>query len=213
MLQIMAGLHDFKKTGLHFTGTVSYLFPLECFQAPGLDQHVWIMDAFPSLIQGGSLLTLQVCQLGHITLKQHYHNNMTVDSLTLWWVCNCKHLQSHLYDVFLQISRSWQKEELIVWTSNWWLQFSFNSRSIFFFQSQLMAWGSSPVIKDKCCISIQISVFFICILNQLNWQRTNPNQSLHSLSKLQSAIQYEGPTAFIKRSVTLPEKLCAHSKT
>lgn len=39
---IMAGLQDCEKTGLHFTETVSYLFPTEinCFQAPGLDQHV-----------------------------------------------------------------------------------------------------------------------------------------------------------------------------
>lgn len=105
MLLIMAGLHDCKKTRLHFTATVSYLFPLECFQAPGLDQHLWIMDVLPSLVQGGSLLTLHVCQLGHTTLKQHYHNNTIVDSLTLRRVCNCKHLQLHLYDAFPQISK------------------------------------------------------------------------------------------------------------
>lgn len=93
-------LHDCKNIGFHFTGTVSYLFPLEidCFHAPGLDQNMWIMVILPFLIQGGYLLTLHVCQLGHTTLKQHYHNN------TVALACNCKHRHSHLYDIFPQIS-------------------------------------------------------------------------------------------------------------
>lgn len=98
--------------------------------------------------------------------------------------------------------QTWHRKELLVWTNYWSLQFSFNSRSIFLFQSPLIVWWSSPMIQNKCCISIQIRVFFICILKQLNWQRTNHNQSLYSLSKLQSAGQYAGCAAFIKRSHT-----------
>lgn len=43
---IMAKLHDCMKIAFYFIGTVSYLFPLEMngFEAPGLAQHVWILD-------------------------------------------------------------------------------------------------------------------------------------------------------------------------
>lgn len=156
-----------KKIGLHFTETVSYLFPLEtnCFQVPGLDQLVWIMGVLPSLIQGGSLLTLHVCQLGHTTSKKHYDNNTIVDSLTLLQVCDCKHLQSHMYDMFPQISKLGRGKNLYSGP----IIGHFNSvwRSIFFFQSQLMAWWSSSMINNKCWFSTQISVFFICFW--INW--------------------------------------------
>lgn len=71
----------------------------------GLDQRVWRRAVLPPSMQGGSLLTLRLCQNGHSTLRQHYHNNAFADSVTLRRVSNSKHLQSQLYNRFVQIPK------------------------------------------------------------------------------------------------------------
>lgn len=63
------------------------------------------------------------------------------------------------------------------------------------------------LIKNKCCINIKISVFFIYILNQLNWQWTNFDQSLYSLSRLQSAKQYHWLRCFYQAKCHTSQKI------
>lgn len=70
-----------------------------------------------------------------------------------------------------------------------------------------MACRSLPMIKNKCCI---ISVFFICILNPLNWQRTNPQPELILIIQTSKRCRKRGPLCFYQaechtsRKVTRP---------